>query len=356
MKGQKNGKRITIKDIAQISGYSKTSVSFAFNDPGRISKKAHDAILKVAEELGYIPDPLARNLSLRKHHSIGILLADPINRAMKNPFIAQVIQGVGSVCQYHGYTLTLIPPLNESILDAVRTAAVDGLVTLGLEAEMKVVNIIEQRRIPHVTIDGSPSAGLPSINIDDRQAAYDIMDRVLNEGHRRVLIVSLPKESGEWAIHDSVTNSRLSGYAEALKKHHLSLEQDEIELIHVVCTIDGGKAAARRILNSPTPPTAVVCMSDIMAIGVQQELQSHGRKVPHEFSIVGFDNIIESALITPPLTTVDQPGGEKGRKAAELIFQLMKGELPEKIHIKIPYRIINRGSLAPPVWQSPAES
>lgn len=342
------GKRVTIRDIAQISGYSKTSVSFAFNDPNRISKKAHDAILKVAEELGYIPDPLARNLSLRKHHSIGILLADPINRAMKNPYIAQVIQGIGSICQYHGHSLTLIPPLNESMLDAVRTAAVDGLVTLGMEAEMNVVGIIEQRGIPHVTIDGSPSINLPSININDREAAYTLMKEVLEAGHRKILIVSLPQEINEWGEHDSVTLTRTDGYTNALEEYGFSIDGEQVERIPVVCTMDGGKTAARRILKSTDPPTAAVCMSDIIAIGLQRELQSNGWNIPKDISVVGFDNIIESALVTPPLTTVDQPGGEKGRRAAELIFKLMQGEVPERIHLEVPYRVITRESLGAP--------
>ncbi|NQT59429.1 MAG: LacI family DNA-binding transcriptional regulator [Bacteroidetes bacterium] len=340
-------KRVTINDIARISGYSKTSVSFAFNEPKRISEKARNVILKVAEDLGYIPNPLARNFSLRKHHSIGILLPQLINSSLSNPFIAQVIQGVASVCQKYGYTLTLIPPLNESISDAVRTAAVDGLITLGMEAEMKVVRVIRQRKIPYVTIDGSPSANMPSINIRDREAAKDIMKLVLNAGHRHITIVSLPEGGDELGVHNSVTWFRMEGYNEALAECSMCLDSAEITVLTAECTIDGGKSAGAVILKEHTKPTAVVCMSDIIAIGCQQEFQAAGLNIPNDISLVGFDNIIESAMITPALTTVDQPGSEKGRQATELVFQLIRDEVEdaEPHHIIVPYRIIKRDSL-----------
>ncbi len=338
-------RRVTINDIARISGYSKTSVSFAFNDPGRISAKARDAILKVAEELGYIPDPLARNFSLRKHHSIGILLPQLISSALQNPFIAQVIQGVGSVCQRYGYTLTLIPPLRASISDAVRTAAVDGLITLGMEAEMKVVHVMKQRKIPYVTIDGSPSADMPSINIDDRRAAHDILKLVLDAGHRTIAIASFQDGIEELGVHDSVTWLRHEGYNDALAACNMCLDSMEITIITAECSIEGGRTVGSQILQMRERPTAIVCMSDIIAVGCQLELQATGVHVPADISIVGFDNIIEATMITPSLTTVDQPGGEKGRQAAELLFRQIREEPLEHNHIIVPYRIITRDSL-----------
>jgi len=325
-------RRVTINDIARISGYSKTSVSFAFNEPGRISVKAREAILKAAEELGYIPDPLARNFSLQRHHTIGILLPHLINSALRNPFITQVIQGVGSVCQKYGYTLTLIPPLNESVSDAVRAAAVDGLITLGMEAEMKVVQIIQRRKIPYVTIDGSPSADMPSINIKDRSAARDA-------------VISLMESEEFLGLHDSVTDFRMSGYSDALAEYGLCFDASCVTIIPAACTMEGGRSAASQFMQLEERPTALVCMSDIIAIGMQQELQALGIQIPDEVSLVGFDNIIESALVTPSLTTVDQPGGEKGRQAAELIFQLIRGDDIPQTHIIVPYRIVERESL-----------
>ncbi|MFA7566255.1 MAG: LacI family DNA-binding transcriptional regulator, partial [Alkalispirochaeta sp.] len=137
--------RVTIKDIARISGYSKTSVSFAFNDPGRISEKARKRILAVADSLDYIPDPMARNLSLQRHSSIGLLLPEVIPQAFRNSHLSEIVRGIGAVCEKHGYSLTLIPPLRESVLEGVRSAAVDGLITIGLEPGMETVSLIKRR-------------------------------------------------------------------------------------------------------------------------------------------------------------------------------------------------------------------
>ena len=103
-------KRTTIQDIADKTGYSKTAVSFAFNSPSRISKEAVEAILKAAEELDYIPDPMARNFSLGKHMSLGFLLPQRVEYTLMNPYMQEVIRGIAEVCQEHGYMLTLIPP------------------------------------------------------------------------------------------------------------------------------------------------------------------------------------------------------------------------------------------------------
>ena len=127
-----NGKkRITIADIARESGYSKTAVSFAFNAPERISTNAREKILRTAGKLRYIPDPTARNFSLGRHSSIGFLLPQSIDTCLLNPYIIDVMRGLGTVCQENGYMLTIIPPLNDSLYEAVKNATVDGLITTG---------------------------------------------------------------------------------------------------------------------------------------------------------------------------------------------------------------------------------
>ena len=217
----KKNSRVTINDIARYSGYSKTAVSFAFNDPSRISEKTRKIIIEVSEKLGYIPDPVARNFSLRRQNNIGILLPHLIAQAVSNPYIVQIIQGIGSVCERWGYTLTLIPPRNESVIEAVRSAAVDGLIILGMESEMSTVDVIRQREIPNVTIDGKPSSIMPGVNIDDRKAAYDIMKLVLNNGHRYIGLISLSEGVAELIVQDSITWFRMAGYRDALKEFGL---------------------------------------------------------------------------------------------------------------------------------------
>lgn len=337
--------RVTITDLAKAAGYSKTSVSFAFNDPSRISKKAREVILQRAEEMGYFPDPLARNFSLRKYHSIGILLPQEMSEVMKNPYIAQIIEGAGSVCQRFQYTLTLIPPVNESITEAVRNAAVDGLITLGMRAEMDAVMIMRMRDVPFVTIDGHPSKEMPGVNTADAEASYDIMRRVLESGHRKIAVITLPEGDGAGGVHESVTALRMDGFRRALDTGAIGLTGDQLALYQAECSLEGGRGAAALIAADRDPPTAVVAMSDIVAIGCQLELQDRGIRVPEDISIVGYDNITESEIVSPALTTVDQPGREKGRIAADMLFRLVRKEPLDHFHVIIPHRIIERESL-----------
>ena len=341
-------KRPTIKDIARESGYSKTAVSFAFNEPSRISTKARDIILSTADRLGYIPDPMARNFSLRRHLSIGFLLPQIIHYSMRNPYTLQVIQGIGSVCQKYGYTLTLIPPLNESITDAVRSAAVDGLITMGMQVGMDIVDVMKTRKLPFVTIDGTPSEDMPSVNIADEEASYQIMRLVLEKGHRCITIISLSEDAFESdEFEASVPKRRKRGYERALKEFGLSLYDLDGSVTNMVseCTLEDGKHAGHLISKLRNRPTCVMAMSDIVAIGCILYFKENSIRVPDDISVVGFDNIIESQLITPALTTVDQPAQEKGYLASEALFRMINGETLGSTHMEIPFTIIERQSL-----------
>lgn len=343
-----NRKRATINDVARLSGYSKTAVSFAFNAPSRISEKACMTIRKIADELGYYPDPLARNFSLQRHRSIGFLLPQDVHFSLRNPYIMQVIQGIGSVCQKFGNTLTLIPPINESVAEAVRCAAVDGLITQGMSVEMEIVETIRQRQIPFVTVDGIPAPDMPSVNIMDKEASYRIMRMALDAGHRDLAVIGLSEVSYERNAPESIQRARLEGYREALREFGLDFTSPQVKLYTCECTLEEGRHVAHIISKSNDPPTCVVAMSDIVAIGCMLYFGEHGIAIPRRMSVVGFDNILESSLIIPSLTTVDQPAGEKGRHAAELLFGLINGTHSGETHITIPYRIVTRDSLGPP--------
>ncbi len=341
-------KRATINDIARISGYSKTAVSFAFNDPSRISRQACDTILGVAETLGYYPDPLARKFSLQRHESIGFLLPQELRFSFRNPYIMQVVEGIGDVCQERGNTLTLIPPLNASVIAAVRTAAVDAMIIQGMSANMEIAESIGRRGIPFVSIDGIPSEEMPSVNIDDRQAAYDIMHTVLESGHREIAIIGLSDVSYERSATEGIQKRRMEGYLEALREVGLDYGSPSITVFKSECTVAQGRQVVDRILTIPRRPTCIVTMSDIVAIGCMFRLPELGLRVPRDISVVGFDNIDETNYTLPGLTTVHQPSKEKGVLAARLLFRMLgqTGEDRGDIHVRLPHHLVIRDSLS----------
>jgi DNA-binding LacI/PurR family transcriptional regulator len=335
--------RVTINDIARISGYSKTSVSFAFNDPGRISEKARTRILAIAEDLGYIPDPLARNLSLRRHGSIGLLLPEVIPLAFLNSHLSQIVQGIGEICERNGHSLTLIPPLRESVQEGVRSAAVDGLITIGLEPGMETVELIRQRHMPFVTIDGRGGGGFPVVGIDDCAAAREVMEYVLSCGHRDVAVIAFADEP-QLASRSHVKTQRFTGYRAAFESHDRRFTA-EVMVENAESSIEGGLAATRRLWDADRHPTAIVAMSDVIALGVLQHLEEIGVAVPDEVSVIGFDDIPEARIVRPQLTTVSQPGYEKGRRAGELLVNLIAGTAV-KLHHVLPATLVKRATCA----------
>ena len=342
--------RVTIKDIARESGYSKTTVSFAFNDPSRIGKDTRAKILRIAEELGYVPDPVARNLSLRRQGTIGLLLPEVISFAFFNPYLSQIIQGIGAVCEREGHSLTLIPPIRESLLEGIRGAAVDGLITIGLEPGTETVEFIKRRHLPFVTIDGRVGGDFPVVGIDDRRAAALVMRYVLDLGHREIAIISLGSESrDDGPTH--VESQRLAGYRDALRDHGAPRDRDRTpadqpRIYYACASMAGGRDACDQIVQDGLP-TAIVAMSDVLALGAMERLEIAGVTIPGEITVVGFDDIRESRLVRPQLTTISQPGFEKGRHAAEALMRLIADEDTER-HIVLDAELVIRDSAAPP--------
>ena len=314
-------KRVTIQDIAEKSGYSKTAVSFAFNSPDRISKEAVEKILQTAKELDYIPDPMARNFSLGRHMSIGFLLPQIFQESLQNPYTLSVIRAIGNVCQSRGYMLTLVPPLHASVTEALKNATVDGIITMGLRIDKSIREVLRQRNLSIVSIDGLEDDEIPAVSIDDRAAGRLQLEKVLEKGHRRIAIITLAGSAFSDSSSDSIANRRLSGYRDALSEYGLSL--DSIVAVESEATYSDGMKRTREIL-SESSPTCIVTMSDVVALGVIDEIRRKGLNPGQDISVMGFDGLEKEGFPCHGLSTIYQSAEEKGRKSAELLFSMIE--------------------------------
>lgn len=325
-------KRITIQDIAEKTGYSKTAVSFAFNSPSRISKEAVDKILQAAKDLDYIPDPMARNFSLGKHMALGFLLPQRVENSLANPYMQSVIRGIAEVCQDHGYMLTIIPPLHFSMTEAVKNATVDGLITLGFSIDKNIKGVLRKRRLPLVSIDGADDDDIHSVSIDNEKAAELQMTKVLEKGHRNIAVISLPDDA--YAKPEgsprTVVGKRRLGYMKALERYGLSYSSLIADSYAV--TAEEGAKEAERILSTASP-TCFVTMSDAAAFGVLDVL----RKRNLDISVVGFDGLEDEVSVSERLTTIYQSGREKGLRSAEILFGLIEEKENIPLCTMIPY-------------------
>ena len=340
--------KVTINQIAREAGVSKTAVSFAFNDPTQLSPATVRHIREVAERLGYMPDPVARSMTTRRTNTLGLLLPQDIAAALANPFYAQFIRGIGKVCGRAGKTLMLVPPLQGSILKAIPHASVDGFIVVGLEVDRGEVQMLRRRHVPFVMVDSEAPADVPSINVDDRSGARAVMAHVLEHGHRRVAVLCI--ESGKAGHIEEYTGTlaeRLAGYREALEAHGIALDDPNIQIVEAESSWEGGQAAFEKVWKTSSPPTAIVAMSDIIAIGAMDAARSRRIQLPEDLSVVGFDDLPDAWRMRPPLTTVRQPVEEKGRLAADVLVTAL-AEDGQPAHHVLPTELVIRKSVVAP--------
>lgn len=340
--------RATINDIAREAGVSKTTVSFAFNNPSKISKDTFTRIMDIARELGYVPDPVARTLAMKQTGSIGLLLPQSIHEVFQNPYISEIMRGIGYICDREGLSLGVLSPLKGVLTQTIRNAAVDGIITLGIGPGMTVLELFHQRGLPFVTIDGGAGEGLVNVGINDEAAAESLMEEVLRQGHREIAVFMLQNVTlSDNGDHFSQTNdTRLNGFNRALKRHGLSFgAHTGIQVHHTEVSSESGRKAARDLLSQKKRPTAIVCLADVQALGVYEECAAQGLSIPNDISVVGFDDIPFSVFMNPPLTTLRQPGFEKGEAAAELLVKMINKQPVSSMTLTA--ELVLRGSLAP---------
>jgi alanine racemase len=302
-------------------------------------------IREIAERLGYTPDPIARSMTTRRTNALGLLLPQDIATALANPFYTQFIRGIGKVCGQAGLTLMLVPPLWGSMMKAIPHATVDGFVVVGLEVDRGEIQLMRRRDVPFVMVDSEAPADVPSVNVDDRCGARAIMTHVLERGHRRIAVICI--ESGKAGHIEEYTGTlaaRLDGYREALEAYGLSLDAPGLEMVEAATSWEGGQAAFERIWNSGQRPTAIVAMSDIIAIGVMDAAKARRLRLPQELSVAGFDDVPDARHMLPGLTTVRQPVEEKGRLAAELLVAALAKTGAAKHHL-LPTELVIRKSV-----------
>lgn len=340
--------KVTIKDLAEKAGVSKTAVSFAFNNPGRISTETYKRIMKIAKEIGYSPDPVARILATKQTSTIGVLFPQPVADVLKNPYISDLIRGIGTVCDREGLALTLLSPLKGIINNTIQNAAVDGMIILGVDKDSSVHEAFQMRSMPYVAIDAKCNAEYINVGIDDRKMAETLMDVLLDNGHTKIMFCALKPIALDLAEPDQSTtiDERHKGIKDSLKKHNFPQELEEQFIFHesdtaFECSYD----LAKKCLSEEDRPSAIYCMGDIQAFGFYKAAADLGLSIPEDLSIVSFDDFALSSVLTPGLTAIHQPGYEKGFVAAEILSKRIAGE--DCKSVRLPANLISRGSVAP---------
>jgi len=331
-------KHSTIIDIANKLRISPSTVSRALNDHPNLKEETKVLVRKVAQELHYSPNPIAKSLQSNRTTTIGVMVPE-----IKHDFFASAISGIEEVAYQSGYTIILCQS-NETVeREVVNTNVLIQHRVAGIIASISQTTLngshfqdVVKRKIPLVFFDRIiEDDAFSSVVIDDYQSAFDAVSYLIGRGYKRIAHFSGPKELG-------ISIKRRDGYIDALKQHQLLIPDGFI--CYGGLHEQDGYAAMDALIKKNTLPDAVFAINDPVAIGAFQRIKEAGYRIPKDIAIMGFSNNKITNLIDPPLTTVDQPSFEMGRKAAEILIQIIEKGMTKPCHLVLDTKLIIRGS------------
>lgn len=324
-------------DVARRAGVSQSTVSLVLSGKaaGRVSTQTQEAVLRVANELGYQPHMAARTLRLGRTHVAALIIPD-----VSNPFFAAVLQGAEQAARLRDYTVVQVSTGNDSdwqqrIMHALATRSIDGFILCSVDLP-KNANL-ELLRGNAIIVDGY-SPEFPSLPLDIEYGASAALQHLLDIGHRRI---------AHLAAHIDVETFRvrLRVYERLLQKAAIPLRSAYQATAGV--DIEEAFHAAMDLLSLAEPPTAIICDDDLMAAGVYKAARKLGLHIPNDLSVTGFAGSLVAQLLDPELTTVEIPALDLGRRAIELLLSSLTTDLFPNGEM-IALHFVQRSSTAPP--------
>lgn len=322
-------RQATLASLAAELGVSRTTVSNAYNRPDQLSPELRHRVLETARKLGYPgPDPVARSLRTRKAGAVGLLLTENLSYAFRDPAALGVLEGLAIACEDASVGLQLVPagPGKENI-DAVHRAGVDGFVVYSVPDDDPHLAAVLQRPVPTVIIDQPVLPDVDRVGPDDAAAMTALAYHLIELGHREIGVLCM-----------RLSRDRRDGFASRARQHeaHYHVQRARLAALSVAFEavgvdwstvpvierfehrVEDGAAAAKQLLDTNPQVTALICTSDILALGALNEAGRRGLRVPADLSVTGFDGIPDAERAG--LTTVYQPVREKGRSAGALLL------------------------------------
>ena len=346
----------TLASLAAELGVSRTTVSNAYNRPDQLSAPLRERVLEAARRLGYPgPDPVARSLRTRTARAVGLLLTEALSYAFRDPVATGFLEGLALACERAGFGLLLVPVSPEQPdVAAVHRAGVDGFVVYSVREDDPHFLAVLERPVPTVVSD-QPSGveGVDRVGIDDRGAMLGLARHLTGLGHRRVGVISMRLAAHR---HDGlVPLDRQADIAYPVQRNRLAGLRDGLTDVGVDWatvpvwerfdhSVEAGQSAAAELLAAHPDLPAVVCTSDILALGALRYAADRGLAVPDDLTVSGFDGVPEAQRAG--LTTVFQPVLDKGRAAGELLLERGDRSRPRRVTLPTELRI-GKTSCAP---------
>jgi DNA-binding LacI/PurR family transcriptional regulator len=345
---------VKLADVAKAAGVSQGTASNAFSRPEVVREEVRERVLATAKTLGYTgPDPKGRLLRAGKVNAIGVATAEPLSYFFEDPFARVVMSGITEVCDAHGAGISLVSAANdEKLAWNIQSALVDGFILFCIEGGPRLVELTRERQLPFVALElGIEDPDISAIGVDNLAGARQAARHLADLGHRRYGVLAMPffdDRSGPIPFAEvptaiySDSRSRVAGYFDVLRGR--GIDTDSIPIYETKGEERTAREAVDYLLSLPEPPTAILSMSDRLALAAIERLRERGLRVPQDISVMGFDGIPEAAFSDPPLTTMAQPIAEIGRQAVKAIL-----EDDGQVHrVTLPVELVVRASTASP--------
>ncbi|WP_285115584.1 LacI family DNA-binding transcriptional regulator [Leifsonia sp. fls2-241-R2A-40a] len=313
-------RQATIHDVAAAAGLSRGTVSRVINGEPYVSPAAKAAVESAIIEVGYVPNTAARNLKTRRSGAVALIVHEPHSLFLEDPNIGAIVLGTNSVLSDADYQLvTLVVDSNrdsERVADYLRGGFVDGVIIISARAQDPIGRAATGMKIPAVFVGHPPGlADIVYVGIDNVSAARTITERLLATGRKRVGMIAsaLDRDSGQ---------DRLAGFREALGERF----DPDLVVEYPFYSYDSGLAGMRELLARDPGIDGVFAASDAIAAAAIDVLRAHGKAVPQEVGVVGFDDSAWALRSQPQLSTVHQPAMTLGQEAARLVLQQIAGD------------------------------
>ena len=335
-------KRVTSQDVADLAGVSRTTVSLVLNDVEgiHISPETRQKVRNAAEQLGYIPNATAQALATQRARAIGLVMTRSPHHIASDTFLPQILGGLLDVVKQNKLRLLIESVEAEHqdrvYLELARAKHIDGMILLTPRIDDAGLKKLEEVEVPSVVMGRLDDSNLYSVDVDNRLAARQATQYLIELGHTKIACISNARPSY------TAAPDRVLGYKDALIAAGITPDDDLIR--YADFDPQSGFACMQSLLSSGKRFTAIFVASDNVAMGAKSALREAGLRIPDDISIIGFDDIPWAKYSDPPLTTVRLPAQEMASKACLVLLGLMKGSEPNEQHTVLDTELVVRRS------------
>ncbi|MBW4438320.1 MAG: LacI family transcriptional regulator [Pleurocapsa minor GSE-CHR-MK-17-07R] len=331
-----------LKDLSLKTGFSITTISRALAGYDDVNEQTRQQIIRAAQEMGYQPNEVARQLRAQRTQTIGLIIPTH-DQPFSEGFFDQLMRGIGDAAGESRFDVLVSARAAgddemESYKRIVGGNRVDGLILARTRHHDERIAYLRKAKMPFVVSGRAApdeATDFPFIDVDSQAGIQHATAHLIALGHTRIGLVLPPPEI-------AYTEFRHRGYADALAA--AGIPYDAGLVLHGDLMRSGGAACMRHFIETQAGLTAVVCSNDLMALGAMQAAQGRGYRIGHDMAIVGFDDLPISEHANPPLTTVRQPIYDIGRRLVELLLPIILGRPPQETQILLPTQLIVRES------------